>query len=64
MVLSSVVQCLVLVMLPTLVLGDTLQTVDDREFSKMIKDEQYVLVLFCKFGPGGAEQTDPNKTDI
>ena len=33
--------------LVTLTLSDSLQTVDDTEFSKLIKEEKYVVGLFC-----------------
>ena len=43
-------QCLsILVMFQvmTLTLSDSLQTVDDAEFSKLVSEEKYVVALFC-----------------
>ena len=36
-----------LLQLVTLTFCDSLQTVDDAEFSKLIKEEKYVVGLFC-----------------
>ena len=43
-------QCLsILVMFQvmTVTLSDSLQTVDDAEFSKLVSEEKYVVALFC-----------------
>ena len=41
---------IILSLLITQTVGDSLQAVDDSEFSKLIKDEKYVVALFCASG--------------
>ena len=38
---------LLLALLKVVITDDSLQTVDDAEFSKLISEEKYVVALFC-----------------
>jgi len=58
-------RCLCLLLLQvSLVLGDELQVVEDAELDKLIKEEKYVVALFCPAGQAVAERCEEYEGEL